>query len=107
MLRRCARSEAALADVSLGPEACCWNGDGCIGCQGLLVSSVSDLVVAHAGEVSPKVADRLTYKDRKFFASPAIWPADVDLIFWDTTIVYFEVDGAMLVLSSSERKAFK
>jgi hypothetical protein len=24
-----------LADVNLGPEACWWNGDGCIGCQGL------------------------------------------------------------------------
>jgi hypothetical protein len=25
-----------LLDVSLGPEPCCWNGDGCIGRQGLL-----------------------------------------------------------------------
>jgi hypothetical protein len=36
MLRGYARCEAALADVSLGPEACWWNGGGCIGCQGLL-----------------------------------------------------------------------
>jgi hypothetical protein len=39
MLRGYARREAALADVSWGPEACCWNGDACIGCQGLLASS--------------------------------------------------------------------
>jgi Transposase DDE domain group 1 len=81
-LRCYARSGAASADVSLGPEPCCWNGDGCIGRQGLLGVKCYQPNVGTTREVLLPVIKRLQGRGYTLvvradaaFAIPALYEA--------------------------------